>query len=335
MSNQSIAHPLKIAFCGTYHPAVPTLLNLAQKGWIHIVILPEEAGWKNDELLKIINKYNLDFSYNIGDLDKYTPNLLLACNYPKLVPGRFLNTYPCINTHWSLLPRWRGVHPTAWAVINGDEEIGLSVHMMENEFDTGDILAQESVTNIGTLSFDELHEILAEKQAQAVMAVLEDYLATSDFKRTKQNYHLATYIPQRVPEDGIIHWSWPAERIAALVKALPLPKYPGAYTYLGREKLIICAIDVVNGPQYYSTPGQVVRKLDDGSVWVKAGDTPVVVKRVMFETDNIEKTAGEVLNRGAKLGFDPQIEIASLYDRIHRLETELKILTEKLMKEKE
>ncbi|MFP4573687.1 MAG: methionyl-tRNA formyltransferase, partial [Desulfobacterales bacterium] len=235
--NNKLKH--QIALLGTYHPAVPTFERLAAMNWICLVVMPKDAGHKNDDLLKAAKKYNIEWSYDIKDIEKYNPTFLLAANYPKIVPKKYLEQYICINTHWSLLPRWRGVHPTAWAVINGDEHVGLTVHMMEEDFDTGNILAQKAVTVPKDLDINELHEQLAQKQASCVLNVFENYLKTGVLEKQEQNETHATYVPQRYPEDGLIDWNWPKSRIAGLVKALPLPKYPGAFTYSDSQKVII------------------------------------------------------------------------------------------------
>lgn len=314
---------LRIAFLGTFHPAVPTFRVLAEHKWVCVVILPEEAGYKNDELLQLIHDYSVPYSYDISDIQNFEPNLLLAANYPKLVPSRFLEAYPCINTHWSLLPRWRGVHPTAWAVINGDEEIGLSVHLMEEDFDTGDILAQESVRMKPEMNINELHEILAQKQAEAVFNVLKKYAHNGVLSKFPQDETKAIYVPQRYPEDGIINWSWPALRIEGLVRALPLPKYPGAFTYADDRKVVISSAKAINCPPYYCTPGQVIRVFKEGPVWVKAGDTCLEVQEIMFEDTAQRISAKQGLKRGMKLGYDPQIEIARLKAQITALQAQL------------
>lgn len=318
--------PIRIALLGTYHPAVPTFQALVEKGWLSVLVLPEEAGYRNDELLALAEAHRIPWTYAIDDLGQYAVDMLIAANYPRLVPRRFLDSLPCLNTHWSLLPRWRGVHPTAWAMINGDERIGLTVHQMTDEFDAGGTLRQKSVQVTAETDFNQLHEELAELQADAVVEVVEAYLHTGELVAEPQDESQATYVPQRVPEDGIIQWDWPARRLAGLVRALPLPKYPGAFTFCEGRKLILCSASVAEGPAYYSTLGQVVRVLDDGSVWVKAGDTCLAVHEVMYEGDAEPFPASRVLRRGCRLGIDPQREVIRLQQRVSELEAQVRAL---------
>ena len=317
----------KIAFLGTFHPAAPTLRVLAERGWVSIVIMPEEAGSKNDELHKIIQEFNLSWSYTLKDIENHELNLLLAANYPKIVPSRYLDKYPCINTHWSDLPKYRGVHSTAWSILNADYEVGCSVHWMGKEFDTGDILAQVRVTMRPEMSILDLHARLAEGQAEAVLEVLENRDKTGEWRTATQKHELATYVPLRVPEDGIIDWTWPTERIWNLVRALPGPMYPGAFTYFENKKLIIWEAKPADCPPYFSTPGQVVRVIKGEGVWIKTGDTCLEAKTVGWESKSDgPQPADRVLKRGFKLGYHPQTELFALHEKIDRLSHELETL---------
>ena len=317
----------RIAFLGTFHPAVLTLRQLAERGWISLVVLPEEAGAKNDGLLELVHEYSLPWTYNLSDIDRYEVDLILAANYPKLVPSRYLRAYPCINTHWSLLPKYRGIHPTAWALLNHDYEVGFTIHWMEGEFDTGDILVQEVVHMQPDMNIMELHAELAERQAHAVVGLLEMRLQTGEWSSRTQIHEQATYVPQRVPEDGIIDWSWPTERIWNLVRALPAPMYPGAFTYLRNEKLIIWRAKPADCPPYFTAPGQVVRVMKNYGVWVKTEDTCLEILEVELEGSNQgTQRADQVLKRGDKLGYNPQLEIAGLHQVVAELTQEIEDL---------
>jgi methionyl-tRNA formyltransferase len=80
-------------------------------------------------------------------LSAYEPDLLVCMGFSWLIPAEALAVprLGAINGHPSLLPRYRGPAPVAWAVRNGDTELGFSYHRMDNDFDTGPTLAQGSV----------------------------------------------------------------------------------------------------------------------------------------------------------------------------------------------
>jgi methionyl-tRNA formyltransferase len=81
-------------------------------------------------------------------------DLAISAAFPMLIPADALDVPPMgiINTHPSLLPRYRGPNPIAWTVRNGDRELGYSVHRMDVDFDTGPLLAQ------GTTPIDDVED---------------------------------------------------------------------------------------------------------------------------------------------------------------------------------
>jgi methionyl-tRNA formyltransferase len=91
-------------------------------------------------------------------LRAYEPDVALCTGFPWLIPGDAIAVpkHGIVNGHPSLLPRYRGPFPVAWAVRNGETEIGMSYHLMDAQFDTGNVLAQKRIP----LAEDETNESL-------------------------------------------------------------------------------------------------------------------------------------------------------------------------------
>jgi methionyl-tRNA formyltransferase len=91
-------------------------------------------------------------------LRAYEPDLALCTGFPWLIPAEAIAVpkLGIVNGHPSLLPRYRGPFPIAWAVRNGETEIGMSYHLMDAQFDTGNVLAQQPIP----LAEDETEETL-------------------------------------------------------------------------------------------------------------------------------------------------------------------------------
>jgi len=108
-------------------------------------------------------------------LRAYEPDVALCTGFPWLIPAEAIAVprLGIVNGHPSMLPRYRGPHPLAWAVRNGEPEIGLSYHLMDAEFDTGNVLAQEAIA----LEPEETMESLIPKLEQASFTLLPEVFA--------------------------------------------------------------------------------------------------------------------------------------------------------------
>jgi methionyl-tRNA formyltransferase len=107
-------------------------------------------------------------------LESYEPDLVVCCGFPWLIPAQALAVprLGAINIHPSLLPRWRGPFPVAWAVRCG-EDLGSTVHRMDANYDTGPILAQGSLPFENEWSWEELGPKLEALEAKLLRQALE------------------------------------------------------------------------------------------------------------------------------------------------------------------
>jgi methionyl-tRNA formyltransferase len=114
-------------------------------------------------------------------LRAYEPDLALCTGFPWLIPAEAIAVpkLGIVNGHPSLLPRYRGPFPIAWAVRNGETEIGMSYHLMDAQFDTGNVLAQTPIP----LAEDETEETLFARfpaLTWELLSVVFDRLARGD-----------------------------------------------------------------------------------------------------------------------------------------------------------
>src|SRR5262249_17408670 len=107
-------------------------------------------------------------------LRAYDVDLAICTGFPWRIPPDALAVprLGIVNGHPSLLPRYRGPIPVAWAVRNGDTEIGLSYHLMDEHFDTGNVLAQTPIPLEDEWSFEDLNSKLAGAAAELVPIAL-------------------------------------------------------------------------------------------------------------------------------------------------------------------
>lgn len=163
---------------------------------------------------------------------------LLSINYLFILEEDILNrTRVAVNFHGSLLPKYRGRTPHVWAIINGEKECGITAHLMNAKCDDGDIVKQIHISideeDTGAKILEKYNEIYPDLVTDVVRLINSDQISTR-----KQDIVKATYFGKRTPEDGGINWNWQKERIRNWVRAQARP-YPGAFSHIGKEKIII------------------------------------------------------------------------------------------------
>jgi methionyl-tRNA formyltransferase len=205
-----------------------------------------------------------------------------------------------LNVHDALLPAYAGFAPLNWAMINGESEVGVTAHMMDGEFDAGDIVLQWA-TPIG--ADDTIVELFDRTLAMFGPITVEalELLATGRTDWQPQDRSRASYFHRRSDVDNRIDWSWPARDIANLVRAQVDP-YPNAYCFHGGRRLRLLEAGVTERP-YGGTPGRIFIRDGAGGVVVVAGaqarrgrDPGLVIRRVRTD-DGQELTATEYFTR--------------------------------------
>jgi len=142
----------------------------------------------------------------------------------------------CINVHASLLPRYRGPAPIHWAVINGENETGVTTMLMDKGLDTGDILLKASEPVAAADTAGSLHDRLAVLGARLLCQTLDGF-AEGTIRRIPQDHSLATYAPLLKKTDGLIDWQKPAALIESFIRGMN--PWPGAFTFWGNRRLKI------------------------------------------------------------------------------------------------
>lgn len=169
-------------------------------------------------------------------LHRFVTDVVFSVNYLFIVEEDILNHPKLIaaNIHGSLLPKYRGRTPHVWAIINNEKETGVTVHVMDQGCDTGDILLQQSVP----ISAVETGGNILTKYESIYERMIRDFFARAaagTLDRIPQDHSKATYFGRRTPDDGLIDWRWQRERIYNWIRALARP-YPGAFFFCDRIK---------------------------------------------------------------------------------------------------
>jgi len=198
------------------------------------------------------------------EMRRLRPDLLIVVGWYYMLPRslREAATLGAVGLHASLLPKYRGGAPLVWAVINGETSTGVSLFHFADGVDDGDLVGQARF-DIG--EGDDIAALVG-KATEASVGLMREcvpLLASGDAPRVPQDHSLATVVPQRRPEDGLIDWGAKSARQAYdWVRAQTRP-YPGAFTYLNGEKLIVWRAappDARDEDGGAGAPGSIVRK---------------------------------------------------------------------------
>jgi methionyl-tRNA formyltransferase len=198
------------------------------------------------------------------------PDLIVVCAYGKILPKDTLDAprFGCVNIHASLLPKYRGAAPVHRAVEAGDSESGVTLIYMSEGMDEGEIIASRAVSIEG-MNSGEAAESLAKLGADVLMDELPAIMNGSA-RREPQDGAKATYAPPVRREEGHIDFARAPEDIAR--KVLAMTPFPGAYAFLGGEKIKVKEVRAADARSEGESPrpGEITG-VDGGVLRVAAG----------------------------------------------------------------
>ncbi len=200
----------------------------------------------------------------------------------RILPTILLDIPPkgTVNLHPSLLPRYRGAAPIQWAVMNGDEETGVTTFLVERKVDAGDILCQETVPIGPEETAGELHDRLSRIGADLLLRTLD--LMAADGVRPRSQAADATPAPRIAREDGRIDWRLAARVINNRVRGLnPVPM--AFTTWRGKHLRVITSRPVCLEGESGCEPGGIVYADERRGVTVQTGDGGLELVRVQPE----------------------------------------------------
>ena len=137
-----------------------------------------------------------------------------------------------INVHASLLPKYRGAAPVAYAILNGEARTGVTIIKVTPGLDSGDMILQEAIDILPDDTTGSLEARLATLGAKLAVEAVRKYQAGGPVEGVKQDPALVTKAPKIKKEFGLIDWTKPADYIVRFVRAMQ--PWPTAYTFLHR-----------------------------------------------------------------------------------------------------
>src|ERR671931_1908351 len=227
---------------------------------------------------RLIETADVNSPETIAAIREVDPDLIFVVGWSQLVMDEFIGLprHGVFGMHPTLLPRHRGRAAIPWAILSGLAKTGVTLFQIaDGTADSGPIIGQVEVP----IPADETATTLYEKVTAAHLELVRRYvpqLLDGSAERVQQDTRRASVWPKRTPADGIIDWETRAPYLYDWVRAQTRP-YPGAFTYLGDERLVVWLGRPVELDE--EAPAGTVVAVEDGPV-VACGEGGLVLEEV-------------------------------------------------------
>ena len=233
----------------------------------------------------------------------WQPDLIAVAAFGRILPAVILQLprSGCINVHGSLLPKYRGAGPIQWAIINGEDETGITTMFMDEGMDTGDILLQKSLP----IRPDDTAGSLSARLAELGGRLLIDTIArlqAGTLVRQPQDSSRVSMAPLLKKEDGLIDWTLSATEIERRLRGMT--PWPGVYTFAGDERWTIWRAVPVDSVA--AAPPGIVTSVTKEGIAVATGKGVLVITEIQPANGRRmaagQYVAGHPITPGLQLG---------------------------------
>jgi methionyl-tRNA formyltransferase len=304
---------LKIVFMGTPEFAVPSLeILIAHKFNVVAVVTAadkpqgrgqklgispvKECALKNN--IPVLQPINLKAPEFIEELRSYQANLQIVVAFrmlPEVVWA--MPRLGSFNLHGSLLPQYRGAAPINWAIINGENETGVTTFFLKHAIDTGTIIFQDQEPIHEDDDVGSLYERLMVKGAALVLKTV-NAIKTNNYPSEPQNESVAIkHAPKITKETCEINWNTSSENVRNFVRGLS--PYPSAWTRIEDKIFKIHKVSIVNGNEQASSAVGSTKTDNKTYLWMRTRDGWIAIEE--FQPEGKKRMKVEEYLRGNKL----------------------------------
>ncbi len=307
---------MKVVFMGTPDFAVGALEAIIKAGHevTGVVTQPDKPKGRGKELqispvkacalehgIEVFQPEKIKAPDAVSMLRKFEADIFVVAAFGQILSKEILEMpkFGCVNIHASLLPKYRGAAPIQWAVIDGEEESGVTIMQMNEGLDTGDILMQEKVKLSPKETGASLFDKLAECGASLIVGALPK-IEKGELKPVKQDDDKSSYAKMLKKDFGKLDFS--QEAVVLERKIRGLNSWPSAYTYYKGKTLKIWDADVDTDVDTDAACGFVCAVSKDSfSIMTKKGC--LVIKEVQLEGKKRMKASAFLLGYPIEIGM--------------------------------
>lgn len=289
---------MNVGIIGRSEILYDTAIRLHEEGHVikYIITAKEAPEYKkkSEDFKSLAKNLNIDFFFGSNielfkdEIKKYSVDVGVSMNYSGIIPETVTSLFPLgiLNAHGGDLPKYRGNACQAWAILNGEDKIGLCIHrMIGGELDNGDIIQRDYYhidinTKIGDV-WVWMQKTVPELFMKSLAGLNLDPNFILQAQSKLESEALRCY--PRKPEDGKIIWEKSCEEVLRLINASSEP-YQGAFSYLNEKKIIILRAEIDKSNEVFcAIPGQITAIYND-SVNVACGKGKLKISKIKFES---------------------------------------------------
>lgn len=281
---------MRIVFMGTPEFAVPSLKALCENGYevVGVFTQPDRPrGRGNKVAFSPVKQLAVERGISVfqpqrirrdgvEDLKALAPDLCVTAAFGQILSQEILDIprLGTVNVHASLLPRHRGSAPINWAILQGDETVGVTTMMTDRGIDTGDMLLRAEAPRIPGETAGEMTLRMAELGAKLLMDTLRQ-LEAGTLVRIPQDHARMTYDPMLTKEMGVIDWTQDASAIVNRIHGLN--PWPGCSTAIPGGRLKLLRAETAQGT---GVPGEIVTADPKAGLTIAAGSGAVTITQL-------------------------------------------------------
>lgn len=230
-------------------------------------------------------------------LEEFQPELVVCKAFGEIVPGFFLDypIYKSINVHFSLLPKYRGAVPIQKAILEGESKTGISIMLMSDGLDEGDVLEMYEENILPKDTNQTLRERLVKKSAGILGDILEKWIK-GEVEPKKQDDSKATYCWQKdiSKENAEVKWNdMSAEYVERMVRAFQ--PWPVVWTIWNGKRIKLFDVDIFK----YNTekePGTLF--VEDNNLLFSTKENGICIKVNELQIEGKQKTIAKEFIHG-------------------------------------
>jgi len=307
---------MRIIFMGTPDFAVPSICLLMEHHYevAAVVTAPDKPRGRGQQVsftpvkefslkhqLPVLQPEDLKNTSFISQIQQLQPDVMVVVAF-RILPHEIftLPKFGTFNLHASLLPKYRGAAPINWAIINGEQETGVTTFFLQEKVDTGNVLLQARMPIRQDATAGEIHDALSLLGAETVVQTVQ-MIEAGKANPQPQDNTLATPAPKIFKHDCRVPWTASAQKAHDFIRGLS--PYPAAWTTHKGKTIKLYKTNSIE--KHSAKPGVVLQRTAD-SLIIGTGDNALSILEIQQE--GRKKMMIEEFLRGYHIEIGDQLE---------------------------